>query len=255
MMNKVKTPEEIERLRTSGAILAEVLRRLVGILEPGQTTQFLADEAERELKSLGGKPTFLGYKSDPRVPPYPSIICISVNDEVVHGIPSPRVIEKGDLVGLDFGVDFEGMFTDGAVTVVAGTEPTPDQKRLLEATKEALSVGIKKVRDGARVGDISAAIEARLSRDGLGIIEELSGHGVGNQVHEDPMILNYGNAGTGTRLKAGMSIAIEPMATLGDRHIKLGQDGWTIITADGSLGAQFEHTVVVTEAGCEIVTK
>jgi methionyl aminopeptidase len=255
MMNRVKTEEEIERLRTSGAILAEVLRRLVGVLEPGQSTEFLAKEAARELKSLGGKPTFLGYKSDPRVPPYPSIICISINDEVVHGVPGPRVIEKGDLVGLDFGVDFEGMFTDGAVTVVAGDAPTAPQKRLLTATKEALSAGIKKVRNGARVGDISAAIEARLNQDKLGVIEELSGHGVGNQVHEDPMILNYGTAGTGMRLKTGMSIAIEPMATLGNRHIRVDRDGWTIRTADGSLGAQFEHTVVVTDDGCEIVTK
>lgn len=255
MMNRVKTPEEIERLRTSGSILAEVLRRLSGILEPGQTTEFLAREAARELKALGGKPTFLGYKSDPRVPPYPDIICISVNDEVVHGIPGPREIMKGDLVGLDFGVDFEGMFTDGAVTVVAGAEPTAPQKRLLTATQEALNAGIKKVRDGARVGDISAAIEARLTQDKLGVIEELSGHGVGNQVHEDPMILNYGNAGTGMRLKSGMSIAIEPMASLGNRHIKVDRDAWTIRTVDGSLAAQFEHTVVVTDDGCEIVTK
>ena len=255
MMNRVKTPQEIERLRTSGSILAEVLRRLVGILEPGQTTEFLEKEAERELKSLGGKPTFLGYQPDPRVVPYPSIICISVNDEVVHGIPGRREIEKGDLVGLDFGVDFEGMFTDGAVTVVAGAEPTAPQKRLLNATKEALNAGIKKVKAGARVGDIGAAIEARLAQDKLGIIEELSGHGVGDQVHEDPLILNYGHAGTGMRLKAGMSIAIEPMATLGSRHVKVDRDGWTIRTADGSLGAQFEHTVIVTDDGCEIVTK
>jgi methionyl aminopeptidase len=255
MMNRVKNQEEIERLRTSGSILAEVLRRLVGLLEPGQTTGFLANEAARELKALGGKPTFLGYKADPRMTPYPSIICISVNDEIVHGIPGKRIIEEGDLVGLDFGVDFEGMFTDGAVTVVAGAEPTKAQKRLLTATKEALDEGIFQVKAGARVGDISAAIEARLNRDKLGVIEELSGHGVGDQVHEDPMVLNYGNAGTGMRLKAGMSIAIEPMATLGTHHIKVDPDGWTIRTLDGSLGAQFEHTVVVTDDGCEIVTQ
>ncbi|MDF2461701.1 MAG: map [Candidatus Saccharibacteria bacterium] len=254
MMNKVKTPAEAERLRTSGGILAEVLRRLVAVLEPGQTTGFLGDLATKEMAALGGKPTFVGYSPDPSVPPYPATICISVNDEVVHGIPGKRVIEKGDLVGLDFGVNFEGMFTDGAVTVVAGAEPTAEQARLLKATREALELGVAEVRDGARVGDISHAIEQRLRRDKLGIIEELSGHGVGHGIHEDPIILNYGRAGTGARLKTGMSIAIEPMATLGGRHIYVDQDGWTIRTSDGSLGAQFEHTVLVTDSGCETLT-
>jgi methionyl aminopeptidase len=253
-MNRVKSPAEIERLRTSGGILAEVLRRLVAALTPGQTTGELGEMAARELKALGGKPTFLGYQPDPGSPPYPSTICISVNDEVVHGIPGRRVIEAGDLVGLDFGVNYEGMFTDGAVTVVAGIEPTADQRRLLTATREALDLGIAQVKDGGRVGDISHAIEQRLMRDRLGIIEELSGHGVGDEMHEDPTILNYGPAGAGARLKSGMSIAIEPMATLGGRHIYLDQDGWTIKTSDGSLGAQFEHTVLVTDDGAEIVT-
>lgn len=254
MMNRVKSAAEIERLRTSGGILAEVLRRLVAALEPGQTTGYLADLAARELAALGGKPTFLGYSPDAGVPPYPSTICISVNDEVVHGIPGRRVIVEGDLVGLDFGVNYEGMFTDGAVTVVAGGKPTPAQERLLRATREALELGIAQVHGGARAGNISHAIEKRLRRDKLGIIEELSGHGVGDQVHEDPLILNFGRAGTGPVLKAGMSIAIEPMATLGSRQIYVDNDGWTIRTADGSLGAQFEHTVLVTENGAEIMT-
>jgi len=254
MMNRVKSPVEIERLRQSGGILAEVLRRLAAALEPGQTTGYLGDMATRELKALGGKPTFLGYSPDAGVPPYPATICISVNDEVVHGIPGSRVINEGDLVGLDFGVNFEGMFTDGAVTVVAGGKPTPAQERLLKATREALDLGIAQVRAGIRVGNISNAIETRLRRDKLGVIEELSGHGVGNQVHEDPLILNFGRAGKGPVLKAGMSIAIEPMATLGGREIYVDQDGWTFRTSDGSLGAQFEHTVLVTEDGAEILT-
>jgi methionyl aminopeptidase len=254
MMNQVKTLAEIQRLRTSGGILAEVLRRLVAVLEPGQTTGHLADVAARELKALGGKPSFLGYQPDPRVRPFPAIICISVNEEVVHGIPGKRVIEAGDLVGLDFGVNFEGMLTDGAVTVVAGVQPTGPQKRLLDATREALEAGVAQVRNGVRVGDISQAIERRLRRGHLGIIEELSGHGVGHQVHEDPVILNYGRAGTGPRLKSGMSVAIEPMATLGSQEIIVDIDGWTIKTFDGSLGAQFEHTVIVTDDGCEVVT-
>lgn len=254
MMNRVKTPEEIRRLRASGGILAEVLRRLVRELQPGQTTGYLGEMAAKELVALGGKPSFLGYRPDPRVPPYPAVICISIDDEVVHGIPGSRVIKEGDLVGLDFGVNFEGMLTDGAVTVVAGREPDPEQARLLTATREALDLGVKQVRAGCHVGDISAAVEQRLRRDGLGVIEDLSGHGVGHQVHEDPLVLNYGRPGTGMRLKSGMSIAIEPMATLGGKDIYMDRDGWTIKTADGSLGAQFEHTVLVTETGHEVVT-
>lgn len=254
MMNQVKTPVEIERLRTSGGILAEVLRRLVAILEPGQTTGYLGEVAACELKALGGRPSFLGYQPDAHMRPFPSLICISVNDEVVHGIPGPRVIATGDLVGLDFGVDYEGMLTDGAVTVVAGAEPTPDQKRLLTATQQALEAGIAQVRPDGRIGDISAAIERCLRQARLGVIEELSGHGVGHQVHEDPLILNYGRPGTGMRLKPGMSIAIEPMATLGRPEIVVAADDWTIKTADGSLGAQFEHTVLITDSGSEILT-
>jgi len=255
MMNKVKTPEEIRRLRISGGILAEVLRRLSATLVPGQTTGELGVMADHELTALGAKPSFLGFQPDKGIKPYPASICISINDEVVHGIPGSREIIAGDLVGLDFGVDFEGMLTDGAVTVVAGGKPTAAQSRLLNACRQALDAGIGQVRPGARVGDISHAIEVRLRRDKLGIIEELSGHGVGHQVHEDPLILNYGRAGTGTKLKAGMSIAIEPMATLGGRHIFVTSDGWTIKTSDGSLGAQFEHTVLVTDEGFEILTQ
>ena len=253
-MNRIKTLAEQERLRTSGGMLAEVLRRLSAILEPGQTTGYLGDMAAKELSALGGKPAFLGYRPDRESTPFPSTICISVNDEIVHGIPGKRVIAEGDLVGLDFGVNFEGMITDGAVTVVAGGKPTPAQARLLTATRQALDMGIAQVRDGARVGDISEAIERRLRRDKLGIVEEMSGHGVGHDVHEEPLILNYGKAGRGAKLKAGMSIAIEPMATLGGRDIYVADDGWTICTRDGSLAAQFEHTVLVTEDGFEIVT-
>jgi methionyl aminopeptidase len=254
MMNRIKTQQEMSRLRVSGGILAEVLRRLERELEPGQTTGYLGQMAAKELAALGGKPSFMGYRPDPRVPPYPAVICISINDEVVHGIPGRRVIEKGDLVGLDFGVDFEGMMTDGAVTVVAGEDASPDQSRLLTATREALDLGIQQVRAGGHVGDISAAVEKRLRSDRLSVIEDLSGHGVGHQVHEDPLILNFGRAGTGMKLKVGMSIAIEPMATLGGKEVYMDSDGWTIKTADGSLGAQFEHTVLVTEDGYEIVT-
>jgi methionyl aminopeptidase len=254
MMNRVKNATEIDRLRRSGGILASVLRRLVKELEAGVTTGYLAQVAESELSALGGKSSFIGYSPDSQTRPFPSVICISVNDEIVHGIPGSRELSDGDLVGLDFGVIYEGMFTDGAVTAPVGGKVTPAGQRLLDATRQALDAGIAKVRAGGRVGDISAAIQNRLNRDKLGIVRELSGHGVGHSVHEDPVILNYGRAGTGPRLKEGMSIAIEPMATLGSEEIYLDTDGWTIRTADGNLGAQFEHTVLVTADGCEILT-
>lgn len=254
MMNRVKTEAEIERLRRSGGILAAVLRTLRDQLAAGQTTAHLNDLAARELKALGGQPTFLGYTPDRSLPPYPAVLCVSVNDEVVHGIPGARELQNGDVVGLDFGVNVDGMMTDGAISVVVGGAATPAVRRLLSATREALDAGIAAVRDGARVGDISAAVEHRLRRDQLGIVRELSGHGVGDYVHEDPTILNYGRPGTGPRLRSGMSIAIEPMATLGDRRIYAGDDGWTIRTQDGSLSAHFEHTVLVLDDGAEILT-
>jgi len=248
MMNRIKTPVEIERIRTSGAMLAAVLRYLVPQVHSGMTTRELDTLAAKELKRLGGEPAFLGYQG------FPAVICISVNDEVVHGIPGARRLAEGDLVGLDFGVDYEGMITDGAVTVPVGL--IDDTARgLLQATEEALMLGIKQVRADARVGDIAHAIEKRLRRDNLGVIEDLCGHGVGHEVHEDPIIPNYGKAGRGAKLKAGMTIAIEPMATLGGPHVKLAPDNWTILTADGSLGVQFEHTVLVTPTGAEILTK
>ena len=247
MMNRVKSEIEIARLRTSGHMLAEVLRILQPKTVAGITTAELDQIAAAEVKALGGKAPFLGFEG------YPAVICISVNDEVVHGLPGPRVIKDGDIVGLDFGVDYEGMITDGAITMAVG-QVSPEATRLLAATKDALNLGIKAVKAGGRIGDISAAVETRLRRDGLGVIEDLSGHGVGHELHEDPVIMNFGTKGTGQRLTAGMSIAIEPMATLGGPDITIDRDGWTIRTADGSLGAQFEHTVLVTENGAEILT-
>jgi methionyl aminopeptidase len=248
MMNRIKTEVEIARIRTSGQMLAAVLRHLIPHVQAGTTTAELDKLAAAELERLGGRPAFLGYQG------FPAVICISVNDEVVHGIPGSRRLAQGDLVGLDFGVNFQGMITDGAITVPVG-QPSAEAHKLLAATQEALSLGIKQVKPGARVGDISHVIEKRLRRDGLAVIEELCGHGVGHEVHEDPIIANYGKAGHGPKLKAGMTIALEPMATLGGKEIMLADDDWTIKTADGSLGAQFEHTVLVTADGAEILTQ
>lgn len=252
--NRLKSPVERERLRHSGAMLATVLQHVKRQLGEGQTTAELDQLARKELLALGGTPPFLGYVVEGSSP-FPAALCVSVNDEVVHGIPGSRQLRDGDVVGLDFGVSYEGMITDGAITVVVGGRPSLAIARLVTATEEALAAGISQVRAGARVGDISAAIERRLRRDGLGIVRELSGHGVGDAVHEEPTILNYGRSGTGMRLESGMSLAIEPMATLGDRRIKIDHDGWTIRTADGSLSAHFEHSVFVTDTGCEILTQ
>lgn len=248
MMNQIKTEIEIKRIRTSGQMLAAVLRYLTPLTVPGVTTKELDTLAAAELKRLGGEPAFLGYQG------FPGVICISVNDEIVHGIPGQLVLAEGDIVGLDFGVNCEGMITDGAVTVAVG-KISAEAARLLKATEEALAAGIAQVKAGARVGDIGHAVEVRLRADKLGVIEDMSGHGVGHMVHEDPLILNFGKAGRGAKLKAGMTIAIEPMATLGTHEIILGVDGWTISTEDGSLGAQFEHTVLVLPDGFEILTK
>ena len=248
MKNQVKTTTEIENIRISGGMLASVLRYLEPLTVPGISTAELNHLAANELQRLGGQPAFLGYQG------FPAVICISVNDEVVHGIPGGRVIESGDLVGLDFGVIYNGMITDAAITVGVGKISDQDA-RLLNATREALATGIKQVRAGARVGDISHAIEERLHRDKLGVIEELSGHGVGHNVHEEPLVLNYGRKGTGMKLEAGMTLAIEPMATLGGINIEILEDDWTIVTADGSRSAQFEHSVLVLPDGVEVLTK
>jgi methionyl aminopeptidase len=245
--NRIKTTQEVKDMRTSGAMLSSVLKHLTAKLQAGMTTGDLAHLAAEELNRLGGKPAFLGYQG------FPDVICISINDEIVHGIPGSRVLKDGDIVGLDFGVNYNGMITDAAVTVGVG-EVDAEAKRLMKATKEALKDGIKAVRSGARVGDISAAIEKRLRRDKLGVIEDLIGHGVGHEVHEEPGIPNYGKSGTGPKIVAGMTLAIEPMASLGTSEVLLGRDKWTVYTADGSLASHHEHTVLVTEEGAEILT-
>lgn len=248
MMNQIKTPSEITAIRESGRMLAHILRYLEPHVQEGITTLQLDRLAAKELERLGGQPAFLGYED------FPGVICISVNEEIVHGIPGPRQLRSGDIVGLDFGVAYQGMITDGAITVPVGTV-SPEAVSLMKATREALDDALKVVKNGARIGDISQAVERRLRRVGLGVVEDLSGHGVGHQVHEDPLILNFGPAGRGMRLKEGMTIAIEPMATLGSHEVMMASDGWTICSADGSLGSQHEHTVLVLRDGCEVLTQ
>lgn len=250
MMTKQKTEAEVAAMRQSGAILAHVLQTLKNELSVGMTTKDLSAIAKRELKAMGGRPAFLGYYG------FPDIICTSLNDEVVHGIPSEfREIASGDIVSMDFGVVIDGMITDAAISVIAGPKKDKKAEQLLNTTEASLLKGIKQVRAGCRVGDIAAAIQAELDKGGYGIVRDLVGHGVGHNLHEEPNIPNYGKKGTGPILKENMTIAIEPMATLGSHSVYVDKDGWTVKTRDGSLSAHFEHTILVTKNGAEILTQ
>jgi methionyl aminopeptidase len=248
MYTKVKTEQEIKDMKISGKMLATVLEYLRGEVKVGQTTKQLADLAAAELKRLGGKPAFLGYGG------FPDVICISLNNEVVHGIPGKEVIQDGDLVSLDFGVNNNSMITDAAITVIAG-ESTGQKRKLLKGTEEALYAGIDVLKNGVKTGDIGAAVEKVMTQYGFGIVRDLVGHGVGHQVHEQPDIPNYGTKGSGKKLEAGMTICIEPMSTLGGDSVYMDKDGWTIKTHDDSLSAHFEHTILITETGAEILTQ
>jgi methionyl aminopeptidase len=249
MVTRVKTPKEIEAMRVSGRMLATVLDVLKKQIDVGMSTKDLALIAAKEVKSLGGEAAFLGYQG------FPDVICISVNNEVVHGIPNPsKVIKDGDIVGLDFGVTYRGMITDSAVSVIVGNPKQRGHIELVKDTERALEAGIAVVKDKVRTGDIGFAVESSLRNRHYGIVKDLVGHGVGHNVHEDPNIPNYGRANTGAWLSENMTIAIEPMVTLGTDRVHVAEDGWTILTDDGSFSAHFEHTVLITKDGAEILT-
>jgi methionyl aminopeptidase len=248
MFTRVKTDTEIENMRIAGGMLAHVLQTIDKEVVAGMTGKDVSEICKRELKKLGGKPSFLGYGG------FPDVICISANDEIVHGIPKDTPFKEGDLVSFDYGVTYGGMVTDSAFSKFIGAAPSKDAERLLKTTEQSMYAGIDALKNGVRVGDIAAAIERVLKREKLGIVRELVGHGVGHELHEDPNIPNYGVAGTGPKLSAGMTIAIEPMATLGAHSISVDDDGWTIRTRDHSLAAHFEHTILITNDGYEILT-
>lgn len=249
MKTKVKTPAEIKAMRESGRLLATVLATLKEAVEPGMSTKDLAEIAKREIRGTGGTPTFLGQYG------FPDVICISLNDEIVHGIPSKRIIKAGDIVSMDFGVTYDGMITDSATSVMAGDVPNKLKAKLLRDTEAALFAGVDVLKDGVRVGDISYAIQQVLEKGGYGIVRDMVGHGVGHELHEEPNIPNYGTKGSGMKLSAGMTVALEPMATLGDFRVYIDTDGWTVRSNDKSLSAHFEHTVLITESGSEILTR
>ncbi len=252
----IKKREEIPLLREGGKHLASVLAHVSAIVRPGVSSRELNDLAERLIREGGDTPSFLGYAPSGAKRGFPASICVSVNDEVVHGIPNEeeKILKEGDIVALDGGLIHEGLFTDHAVTVGVGKIDEGAQ-RLLETTQKALAVGIKAVRAGATTGDVGFAIETFVKPFGYGIVRELAGHGVGYAVHEEPFIPNFGKKGEGVVLKAGMVIAIEPMLNEGGAGVKLAKDGYTYITKDGLRSAHFEHTVVVTEKGADILTR
>jgi methionyl aminopeptidase len=250
MQTKVKTQAEIQAMRESGHMLASVLQILFERTEAGMSTKDLADIAAAELRALGGIGSFLGYQG------FPDVLCVSINDEVVHGIPNPkRIVNNGDILSLDFGVTYKGMVTDSARSFIIGRPTQRRHQELVERTEQSLIAGIGAVHDQVRTGDIGAAVQAVLDKFHYGIVRDLVGHGVGHELHEDPNIPNYGRANTGPWLQQGMTIAIEPMATLGTDRVYVADDGWTILTSDGSWAAHFEHTVLITEDGAEIITQ
>ena len=234
-------------MRQAGKIVASVLLILKEYVKPGIKTKELDVIAEREVKRLGGKPSFKNYKG------FPACICVSINDEIVHGIPGQRVLKEGDIVSLDFGAIYEGYQGDAAITVGAG-KISPEAERLILSTEGALREGIKAARAGARLGDISYAIQKYAESRGYSVVREYTGHGIGRNMHEEPLIPNYGSPGTGPLLRKGMTFAIEPMLNIGGWETKVSSDDWTVKTLDGSLSAHFEHTIAITDDEAEVLT-
>lgn len=248
MKIQIKSGAELEAMRVSGRMTAEVLEALCAMTRAGMTTGELDAEARRRIAAMGAKPAFLNYHG------FPAAACISVNDEVIHGIPGDRVIQNGDLVSIDIGVKYKGFIGDSAYTVMVGDRFAPDALELVRATQAALADGIAQVRPGARLSDVSHAIQQTAEGAGCSIVVDYVGHGVGRDLHEDPQIPNHGRPGKGPVLKAGMTLAIEPMVNRGSAAVRVLDDGWTVVTQDGKPSAHFEHTVAVTEDGAEILT-
>ncbi len=249
-----KTEKEKELLREGGAVLASVLKKIASAIRPGIQTSALDEIAKKEIRAAGGKPSFLNYRTRGTKMPYPAALCVSVNDEIVHGIPGERVLKEGDIVGLDIGMEYKDFFTDMAVSVHVG-KVSQDAEKLMRVTKKALEIGIGVVHAGVRTGDVGEAIQSYVESEGLHVIRELVGHGVGGAVHEEPEIPNWGKKGTGPKIVEGMVLALEPMVTAGSTRVKVSDDGWAWRTADGSLAAHFEHTILVTKKGAEILTQ
>jgi len=243
----IKSKQEIATMRQVGRIVAIVLEVLTNQVKPGIKTKNLDIMAAREIERLEAKPSFKGYRG------FPANLCASVNDEIVHGIPGERILEEGDIVSLDLGAIFMGFHGDAAVTIGVGKISSP-ARQLLEITEGALRAGMAAARAEAKLGDISSAIQNYAESRNYSVVREYTGHGIGRELHEEPQIPNFGLSGTGPVLKRGMTLALEPMVNAGDWHTRLGNDHWTVFTADGSLSAHFEHTIVITETEPEVLT-
>jgi methionyl aminopeptidase len=245
-----KSPAEIEKMRQSGRVVRQVLDHVRTLVVPGATTMDLERVAEQKMKDLGVKPAFKGYFD------YPCVLCTSINEEIVHGIPSEkRVLKAGDIVSVDCGVVLEGYYGDAAITVPVGEEITPELQKLLKVTEDSLYRGIEKVRIGNSVGDVGAAVQSFVEAAGFSVVREFVGHGIGTKLHEEPQVPNFGTPGHGARLREGMVLAIEPMVNYGKPEARVLSDKWTAVTADGSYSAHFEHCVAVTKNGPMILTQ
>ena len=250
-----KTPEEIDKMRRAGRIVAGTIDRVLAAVRVGVTTAELDAVAEAYIVEQGAIPSFKGYGGGGGRVPFPAVICTSLNDEIVHGIPSSkRSVAEGDLLKLDFGAIWEGFHADSAVTVIVGESHSAEAEKLVRVTEEALEAGIAQIRPGGRLTDIGAAVEQVAGGAGFEVVREYVGHGIGRALHEDPQVPNYGKAGRGPELKPGLVLAVEPMVNVGGWETRVLADAWTVVTEDGSLSAHFEHTIAVTEDGHEILT-
>ena len=247
-MIKIKTPEEIRIMAEGGKILADVMSELEKKVKPGITTKELDELAEEIIFKSGGKCSFKGYQG------FPCCLCTSVNEEIVHAVPSKRILKEGDIISLDLGLKYKGFHADMAVTLPVGRVGR-EVLELIKVTEESLKIGIGEVKPGNTFGDIGWAIQKYVESRGFGVIRELCGHGIGKEIHEDPQILNYGRKGTGLKIKEGMVLCLEPMVAVGDWAIARTDDGHCFKTKDGSLSCHFEHTIVVTKNGCHILTQ
>jgi len=246
----LKSDDEIAIMREAGRIVANTLQVLVDELRPGLVVKELDRIVRREFAKHDVIPTFLGYGH----PAYPATVCVSVNEEIVHGIPGKRVIQEGDVVSLDLGCTYKGFVADSAVTVIVGKPKDTVAEKLVNVTKEALAAGIAQAKAGNRMGEISHAIQTHIESNGFGVVREYVGHGVGRDMHEEPQVPNFGPVDRGPVLKKGMVLALEPMVTVGDWRTRQLEDNWTVVTADGSLAAHFEHTIAITENGAKVLT-
>lgn len=247
-MTIIKSAGEIAVMREAGRIVAVVLQKLSEAVKPGVKTRQLNDIADKEVSKIGSaRASFKGYQG------FPASICVSVNDEVVHGIPGNRMLQEGDIVSLDFGIIYKGFQGDAAITVGVG-KISPDARRLMDVTKASLDEGIHAARDGGNLGDIGAAVQGYVEAHGYNVVREYSGHGIGRDMHEDPLIPNFGRKGEGIKLREGMTLALEPMVNTGTWKTRLNANGWTVHTADGGLSAHYEHTIAIRKDETEILT-